>query len=429
MRRIVWALLLLYTFTIPWEYSLDLGAPLGNVARITGLLVLLAAIPAVLQSGRLRSLGAVQWLVLALYLWFCASLVWTINRVVTFDKVRGSFQELMIVWLVWEFAETPEDLRSLLRAFVAGSWVLAILTVVNFSSPEAIALGQYRFAAYGQDPNDVARFLDLGFPLAALLGNSQAAAWPKSRVDSWVDSRWLERVLAIGYLPLGLVAVLLTASRGGFLAALVALIGCALLLGRGHARAVLTGALALPAIAAGLWLVIPSETFARLATIPEQLRRGDLNQRLNIWSAGLHAFMRAPILGTGAGTFVNAAGLSPIDTAHNTALSIAVSTGLLGLTIVTAIIALVAFAALHTEASLRRALLITLLVWAVTSSVSTVEDSRTTWLLFAVIAVAGRMAVEDHTELAECFPDPRSAWHIPISRARAAALSANSAQF
>ena len=424
MRRIVWALLLLYTFTIPWEYSLDLGAPLGNVARITGLLVLLAAIPAVLQSGRLRTPGAVQWFVLALYLWFCGSLLWTINRAVTFEKVRGSFQELMIVWLVWEFAETPEDLRSLLRAFIAGTWVLAILTIVNFNSPEAIALGQYRFAAYGQDPNDVARFLDLGFPLAALLANSQAGAWPES-----CASVWPERVLAIGYLPLGLVAVLLTASRGGFLAALVALIGCALLLGRGHARAVLTGAFALPAIAAGLWLVIPSETFARLATIPEQLRRGDLNQRLNIWSAGLHAFMRAPILGTGAGTFVSAAGLSPIDTAHNTALSIAVSTGLLGVTIVTAIIALVAFAALHTEASLRRALLITLLVWAVTSSVSTVEDSRTTWLLFAVIAVAGRMAVEDHTELAECFPDPRSGWHIPISRARAAALSANSAQF
>ena len=31
----------------------------------------------------------------------------------------------MIVWLVWEFAETPADLRNLLRVYVAGSWVLA----------------------------------------------------------------------------------------------------------------------------------------------------------------------------------------------------------------------------------------------------------------------------------------------------------------
>lgn len=416
MRRFVWALLLLYTFTIPWEYSLDLGAPLGNVARIAGLLVLLAAIPAVLQSGRIRTPGAAQWLVLVLYLWFCSSLVWSINRGVTFDKLRGSFQELMVVWLLWEFAETPQDLRALLRAFVAGSWILAILTVMNFSSPDAIAAGQFRFAAYGQDPNDVARFLDLGFPLAALLANSQAGGW----LDSRRASRWPERLLAIGYLPVGLFAVLLTASRGGFVAALVALIGCALLLGRGHARAVLTGALALPALVAGLWLIVPSKTFARLATIPDQLRHGDLNQRINIWSAGLRAFAHAPILGTGAGTFVSAAGLAPIDTAHNTALSILVSTGLFGFTVVTAIVALIAFSALRTEGSLRVALLVSLLVWSVTSLVATVEESRTTWLLFAVIAVAGRMVVEDHTEMAECFPDPRFAYSVPIARVRAA---------
>ena len=51
MRRIAWLLLLLFAFTIPWEYSLELGEPLGNIARVVGLLVLLAAIPALFQSG------------------------------------------------------------------------------------------------------------------------------------------------------------------------------------------------------------------------------------------------------------------------------------------------------------------------------------------------------------------------------------------
>ncbi len=59
MRRIAWVLLLLFAFAIPWEYSLDLGEPLGNVARIAGLLVLLAAVPAVLQAGRMRIAGRV----------------------------------------------------------------------------------------------------------------------------------------------------------------------------------------------------------------------------------------------------------------------------------------------------------------------------------------------------------------------------------
>jgi O-antigen ligase len=408
MRRIAWMFLLVFAFTIPWEYSLDLGPPLGNVARIAGLVLLLAAVPAILQAGRIRVPGVMQWLVLVLYLSICCSFFWTIDHVATLDKIRGTFQELMIVWLVWEFAETPDDLRDLFRAFVAGSWVLAILTLLNFSSPEAIAAGQYRFAAYGQDPNDVARFLDLGFPVAALLANSAGG--------KWFESRWPERVLAFGYLPLGLVAVLLTASRGGFLAAIVALIGCAVLLGRGHARAVVTSAFALPAVIAGLWLAIPHEIFDRLATIPEQLRSGDLNQRLNIWSAGWRAFTHAPVFGSGAGTFVAAAGLAPIDTAHNSALSILVGTGLLGLCIALAIMAVATYAALQTQGSLRAALLISLLVWAVTALVATVEESRTTWLLFAVMAVAGRMAMEDHTELANCFPDPRSSYRVRLSR-------------
>ena len=68
MRRIAWALLLLFAFAIPWEYSLDVGEPLGNIARIAGILLLLAAIPAVLQAGRLRTPGPMQWLVLAFYL-------------------------------------------------------------------------------------------------------------------------------------------------------------------------------------------------------------------------------------------------------------------------------------------------------------------------------------------------------------------------
>jgi O-antigen ligase len=387
MRRIAWFLLLLFVFAVPWEYSLDLGEPLGNVARMVGLVLLLAAVPSILQAGRLRTPGPLQWMVLAFYLWLCCSCFWTIEPLVTLYKIRAYFQEMMIVWLVWEFAESPGDLRSLLRAYVAGSWVLAALTLANFSSPEAIAAGQIRFAAYGQDPNDVARFLDLGFPLAALLLTS--------------ESRWPARLLALGYLPLGLVAVLLTASRGGFLAAVVALAGCGILLARGHARVALAGILALPAIAVALWFTVPRETFERLATIPGQLHGGDLNQRLNIWSAGWHAFAQAPLFGTGAGSFSSAAGLSPLDTAHNTVLSILASGGLCALFLAVAIVALAAHSVLQSHGALRLALATALLVWVVTSLVATVEESRTTWLLLALIALAGRLAVEDPESLAE----------------------------
>jgi O-antigen ligase len=389
MRKLAWGLMLLFAFAIPWEYSLDLGEPFGNVARVIGLLLILVAIPAVLQAGRLRTPGLLQWMVLAFYLWFCCSYFWTIDQQATLEKMRAHFQEMMIVWLIWEFAESPHDLRALLRAYVAGSWVLAVLTVANLASAEALAAGQTRFVAVGQDPNDVARFLDLGFPLAALLLNS--------------EPRWPWRALAFGYLPVGVVAVLITASRGGFIAAVIALAGCALLLLRRPTRTAMASTLALPAIAGALRFTVPHETFERLATIPSQIAGGDLNQRMNIWTAGWHAFVQAPWLGTGAGSFVSAAGMDPQDTAHNTALSIVVSTGLFGLFIAVSIVCAVVWALKKTRGSVLLALATVLLVWIVTSLDATVEENRTTWLLLGMIGLAGRLAMEEPERLAACF--------------------------
>jgi O-antigen ligase len=166
----------------------------------------------------------------------------------------------------------------------------------------------------------------------------------------------------------------------------------------------LVGALAFPPLAAFLWMIVPRETFARLATIPQQLQGGDLNQRLNIWIAGWHAFVRAPFFGTGAGSFVLAAGLAPIDTAHNTALSIAVDGGLCALFLATAIVAAAIWSIAQTHGPLKWALAIVLVVWLITSLVATVEESRSTWLLLAIIALAGRLAVEEPVEMAGYFP-------------------------
>ena len=402
MRRVAWSLLLVFVFAIPWEYSLDLGEPLGNVARIAGLLTLLAALPAILQSGRLRTPGAFPSITLALFLWFCCSYLWTVDPAATLIKIRAWFQEMMIVWLVWEFADTPADLQNLLRAAVAGSGVLAVLTLAAFRSPEVIAAGQIRFAATGQDPNDLARFLDLGFPLAALLFES--------------DRRLFVRALALGFLPVGLVAVFLTASREGLIAALIALAGSILILTRHHARRVIATVIVLPLFAALLFVIIPAGTLDRLASIPEQLQSGDLNQRLSIWAAGWRAFAHAPLIGSGAGSFVTASHLAPIDTAHNTALSVVVSGGLVALFLASILVALAIRAALQTPGPLRIALLTSLLAWAVTSLVATVEENRTTWLLLGIAILAGRLARDDLNSLAACFaasPQPSSRVTLP----------------
>lgn len=399
MRRIAWGLLVLFVFTIPWEYSLVLPAPLGNVARIAGLCVLAAAIPAVLQAGRLRPPGLFLWLVLALFLWWCCTGFWTMDPPATLAKLRGFFQEMMIVWLLWELAESAADLRVLLRAWVAGSWILALLTLADFTSAQALAASQIRYVAAGQDPNDVARFLNLALPLAALLFRC--------------EGRRLTRWLAAGYLPVGLLAALLTASRSGFAGALIALAGCAVVSGRGQAKALAAGFLALPVAAAAVWLAIPRATLERLASIPAELQSGDLNQRVNIWTYGWDAFLRAPLRGSGVGTFVSAAQTAPIDTAHNSLLSIAVTGGLCALFLAIAIVAAAVYSAASLRGLLRVALGACLALWVVASFTATVEESRTTWLLLGVIAVAARLRAERGHEFDACF-EPPAASQLPI---------------
>lgn len=392
MRTAAWALLVLFVFTIPWEYSLDLGEPWGNVARVVGVALLLVAIPCVLQAGRIRTLGSLQWLALALYVWMSCTTLWSIDRGASLDQIHGMFQVMLAVWMTWEFVESPRDLRWLMRAYVAGAWVLALLSFASLASPGAA--DQVRFAAEGQDPNDVARFLALALPVAALLWDTETS--------------WSIRLASLGFIPFGFLCILLTASREGFLAALIALIGSAFLLFRRNGRRLTFAILGVPAAVAAIWVTVPQATLERLATIPAQLQGGDLNQRLNIWAAGWLAFIRAPFFGSGAGSFVTAAGLAPIDTAHNTLLSIGVEGGLVAIALCAVIVLVCIRAALRTSGPLRIGMVTVMAVWCVTTLAATVGENRSTWFLFGLVVCAGRLATEQPEVLAQCFSPNRN---------------------
>lgn len=375
MRRIAWMLLLLLVFALPWEYSLDLGPPWGDVARLAALALLAALLPAILQSGRMRPPKTFHIAVLLWLLWLCCSALWSIAPRTTAARLPGYFEETMIAWFLWELVESDADIAMVLRAYVAGAAVLAFLTFANFAWPQSP--DQVRFVPVGQDPNDVARYLVLSLPLAAWLLNEAKANG--------------QRLLLIALLPFITIAVLLTASRGGFLACAFSLISCGLVLWRQHLRIVLAGLLTAPAAVLAVWLAAPHDTLLRLASIPAQLMGGDLNQRWEIWTAGWRAFVRAPILGWGAGSFVWAANLAPTDTAHNTVLAIAAEGGVISFAIALTILILCIGALRHVRPSLRLALGTALAAWMFLSLVSTVQENRTTWLLLGLIVVAGRL--------------------------------------
>jgi len=163
MRKAAWGLLLLFVFAIPWGTRWTWANPSATLPAWRGWCCWwwrfrrFCRRDACVRRGAAVG-GAGVLSVVLLHLFLGPSSRWR-----RWTKLRANFQVMMVVWLVWEFAESPGDLRWLLRAFVAGSWVLAALTLIDFGSAEAIAVEHIRFAAYGQDPNDVARIWILGF--------------------------------------------------------------------------------------------------------------------------------------------------------------------------------------------------------------------------------------------------------------------------
>lgn len=376
MRRYARAILLLCVFAIPWEYSLDFGAPLGNVARLLALAALLGTILAVLQEGRFRTPPKVHRFLAAFFLWICLTMLWSIDRAASFEKARGYFQECMIAWLIWELIQTRDQLRSLLRAWVSGSLVLAVLTVAQLAEWSSSGVTS-RFAASGWDPNDTARFLDLGLPAAGLMLLLVGNAF----------DRWLTRI----YFPVAMIAVAETGSRGGAIAALVACIGCGTLYFRRRGARLAHAFWVVPLLVLAMSTLVPHETLARLATIAEQVQGGDLNQRTTIWRWGWDAVKIRPWAGYGAGTFAASTGLVSSDTAHNTALAILVEGGMVGLFLGGMILVECGRLAWETGSTARLACGTMLAVWVVSSSVGTAAESRTTWVMLGVISVLAHL--------------------------------------
>jgi hypothetical protein len=84
-------------------------------------------------------------------------------------------------------------------------------------------------------------------------------------------------------------------------------------------------------------------------------------------------------------------------------MAVLVTGGLVGTAIFVAILAGVAANIGRTAGLLRVALGTTFLVWSITSMVGSVEENRATWLIFGLMALAGRLQAEESEGMREMF--------------------------
>jgi O-antigen ligase len=310
-----WALAAMI-FVIPWENTLVFPG-LGSIARLVAVVATLLGVCSIIVSGRVRRPHIFHVLGSSFLLWSVFTLVWTINIATTRERTMTYALAVVLTWLIWQLAATEARQFLLLQAYVLGGYVPAVDTLRLYVSGNSWQ--KMRFAATGFNPNEIAMILVLGIPMAWYLALS-------------VRRRSIALLNAC-YIPLALLAVLLTASRGGFLSALAALTLIPWSLQRLSVRARLGMGVLLLGSMLLIAAVVPQESWDRIGETAGNIEEGNFTKRELIWDAALELSLQHPIIGIGAGTFVHAAEplLGRDVTPHQTFLSVLVGQGLVGL--------------------------------------------------------------------------------------------------
>lgn len=315
MRKVCTWLLTALIFSIPWENALMLTG-VGTIAKTIGIVTTAAAVVCISIERKMRKVGLELIIAGLLLFWMLMTSFWSIRPDLTYARALTFAQILIMVWLLWEFVRLGPERERVLRAYVLGCWVAIVGTVITYISGSSEYYG--RAVMRGFDPNDLGLIIASGIPIAWYIGTRNSAL-----------VSWLFRL----YPAFGLIAIVLTASRGALISAAFAVPYIVLTLPRVNLRS----KIALLCLGLGLAVLapnyLPESSMARLSTIGLQIATRDLNSRVDIWRVALDLFADAPIGGLGAGALP--AGMSMVTgvyaVAHNTYISILAELGIVGL--------------------------------------------------------------------------------------------------
>jgi len=372
MNGIAFAMLWIFIFCIPWEQELVVPVEIA-FSHFVGAAAAVAGVVACLQNRRIRRLTGIHYLAAALVVWSILSSFWSIAPDLTRVRITSSVQLFFMIWLIWEFARTSDRQMSLVAAYVIGAWVATISTLYSFAAGigDNVDRAEGRYTLAGSNENEQGIILALGVAAACYLLASNKAP----------------RMFWFLSVPVLVIAVLFTGSRGSLISTAIALLMFPFSLRSFSRTSKIAGVIALAAASVLAMAVLPAATLERARSIPDELTGGTLTKRTYIWSAGLEAYREHPILGVGAGAF-EASVYKQLDiayVAHNSYLSVLVELGAVGMILFAALLAALLQSALSLPGVPRMAWVILLLTWGVAVLSVTWEHRKPTWFVFGLL--------------------------------------------
>jgi O-antigen ligase len=390
MRSLAYWLALAFVFTVPWEAAVHIPE-IGRGSKVVGLVAGIVWFASVIERGRLRQPDPFQKAYFLFLIWCGVTFYWTIDTDATLPGFVTFVQIFLLLLLVWDLFVSRRAVEAALQAYVLGAFVTCGSIIANYlTAPAARFPAHERVNALGFETDGVALIVAIAGPAAWYLG-----AGPTSGERSFTIRR-----LNYAYVPVGLMALVLTGTRGATLASIPTAIFVLWSLRRASG---MTRAMAVVAVvvAAGILVqVAPRGQLARIGTAVTATQLGDessaLSGRWSIWTASTHAFLDRPIGGVGldahraavaseleqARTFTNVE-----KEAHNTYLSVLTEMGIVGFILFANVLFRVAVRVRELrgwEAWYWTAQLAVLAIGAMSLSL---EDSKSVWI-FLSCAVA-----------------------------------------
>jgi O-antigen ligase len=426
-RRAAFFFLWVLACVVPWENAVVIPG-FGTLSRVIGIPAFGMALLAVLETGTLRTLSLQHIIMLFFLMWASLTYFWSFAPSETVTSIYTFIQLFMMVWLIWEFAQTRKQQLLLLRAYSVGAMVSAIATLVGYAHGTGLQSGRYSGAGF--NPGDLGLILALSIPTSLYL-----ALRERRKILIWLDGS--ATVLAF-------CALVLTASRGSLVACLPTLLMFPFLFPKMRVGQNLLVLVFIVLAGVGSWLYIPESSWSRLSTIGSEISSGTLNERTMIWQLGWQVFGQAPFQGIGlrayAPTVEHSLGLAtnpgneiggPMASlvAHNTFFSVLVEQGVIGFALFCALLLTLILAAWKLPSIERLFWLCILLTWAIGALALTWEDRKPTWFFFGLLmaAAAAKLVPEAHSFGAQAPPGQRSEFHtrslVPAGISRSQGLS------
>ena len=382
MSQVALAIVALLAVTIPSENGVSIPG-VGSLSRLVGFAAIAMTLMSLFDRGRLRFRAPSLFLVTAALFvaWSAATYFWSIAPTTSLSRTVQYAQLFALAWMIHQLARTDRQRDLLLQAFVIGAYVMIAVAVAAYFGSSRIG---YR---------------DVGFPansFAIVAALTIPMAW------SLVIRRPVPflHLLNVAYPLFALLAVVLAASRGGLLTAVAALTIIPLtLLNVGVAlRTALLVAVCAFGVVGVAWLpsVAPDleRNLERLGRVDEDLLEGTMTGRTQIWDAGFQVFASSPVIGIGSGGFNQAVEplLGSARSAHNAFLSVAVTSGLIGVFLFGAMFVIVLVGAVR-QKERRVEHLVLLMALVVASMPANAENAKHLWFVLAILASARPVTV------------------------------------